>query len=91
MLEHLFNLQTYFIWAQLSVPIFQDLKKKLRYMGTIVGINDVDPLRWPSSKRHNERLHHLEVGFCFREKKAPRHTATHSTSPASHRADLTRA
>ncbi|KAI3749791.1 hypothetical protein L2E82_20407 [Cichorium intybus] len=41
---------------------------KHRYMGTIVGISDLDPLTWPDSKWHNERLHHLEIGFKIREK-----------------------
>ncbi|XP_057423629.1 auxin response factor 5-like [Lotus japonicus] len=35
---------------------------KRRYMGTIVGINDVDPLRWPGSKWRNIQVEWDEPG-----------------------------
>ncbi|KAL7613424.1 auxin response factor 5 [Lactuca sativa] len=35
---------------------------KRRYMGTIVGISDVDPLRWPGSKWHNLQVEWDEPG-----------------------------
>ncbi|KAI3796943.1 hypothetical protein L1987_39630 [Smallanthus sonchifolius] len=35
---------------------------KRRYMGTIVGIRDVDPLRWPGSKWHNLQVEWDEPG-----------------------------
>nr|KAJ0185508.1 hypothetical protein LSAT_V11C900473060 [Lactuca sativa] len=35
---------------------------KRRYMGTITGISDVDPLRWPGSKWHNLQVEWDEPG-----------------------------
>ncbi|KAF9599595.1 hypothetical protein IFM89_001091 [Coptis chinensis] len=35
---------------------------KRRYMGTIVGITDLDPLRWPNSKWHNLQVEWDESG-----------------------------
>ncbi|KAL8246063.1 hypothetical protein R6Q59_007279 [Mikania micrantha] len=35
---------------------------KRRYMGTIVGISDMDPLRWPGSKWHNLQVEWDEPG-----------------------------
>ncbi|XP_071698331.1 auxin response factor 5-like [Rutidosis leptorrhynchoides] len=35
---------------------------KRRYMGTIVGISDLDPLRWPGSKWHNLQVEWDEPG-----------------------------
>ncbi|XP_071702824.1 auxin response factor 5-like [Rutidosis leptorrhynchoides] len=35
---------------------------KRRYMGTIVGMSDVDPLRWPGSKWHNLQVEWDEPG-----------------------------
>ncbi|XP_024976571.1 auxin response factor 5-like [Cynara cardunculus var. scolymus] len=39
-----------------------DESGKRRYMGTIVGISDVDPLRWPGSKWHNLQVEWDEPG-----------------------------
>ncbi|XP_010934525.1 auxin response factor 11 [Elaeis guineensis] len=36
---------------------------KRRYMGTIVGINDCDPLRWPNSKWRNLQVEWDEHGY----------------------------
>ncbi|XP_076951970.1 auxin response factor 5-like [Bidens hawaiensis] len=35
---------------------------KCRYMGTIIGISDMDPLRWPGSKWHNLQVEWDEPG-----------------------------
>ncbi|XP_068312196.1 auxin response factor 5-like [Pyrus communis] len=42
---------------------------KRRYMGTIVGISDLDPLRWPGSKWRNLQIEWDEPGCCDKQKR----------------------
>ncbi|XP_023525767.1 auxin response factor 5-like isoform X1 [Cucurbita pepo subsp. pepo] len=42
---------------------------KRRYMGTIVGISDLDPLRWPGSKWRNLQVEWDEPGCCDKQNR----------------------
>ncbi|KAG2698423.1 hypothetical protein I3760_07G150500 [Carya illinoinensis] len=42
---------------------------KRRYMGTIVGISDFDPLRWPGSKWRNLQVEWDEPGCCDKQNR----------------------
>ncbi|XP_022134989.1 auxin response factor 5 isoform X2 [Momordica charantia] len=42
---------------------------KRRYMGTIVGISDLDPLRWPGSKWRNLQVEWDEPGCCDKQSR----------------------
>ncbi|KAF9686744.1 hypothetical protein SADUNF_Sadunf02G0021200 [Salix dunnii] len=42
---------------------------KRRYMGTIVGISDLDPLRWPGSKWRNLQVEWDEPGYSDRQNR----------------------
>ncbi|KAH7523533.1 hypothetical protein FEM48_Zijuj06G0021400 [Ziziphus jujuba var. spinosa] len=42
---------------------------KRRYMGTIIGISDLDPLRWPGSKWRNLQVEWDEPGCCDKQNR----------------------
>ncbi|KAJ0085525.1 hypothetical protein Patl1_09283 [Pistacia atlantica] len=53
---------------------------KRRYMGTIVGVSDLDPLRWPGSKWRNLQVEWDEPGCSDKQKRLGNSSGTFASS-----------
>lgn len=45
----------------IASPFNNDLSVMFRYMGTITGIGDLDPVRWPNSHWRSVKVCHCKI------------------------------